>query len=161
MYRMSVMTMLAPPSLAAQINIPHCMKMALIHDMAESLVGDITPLDKVSKAEKARREAQSMDYISKTLLAGVPGGMLAGQEILKVFQEYEENKTLEARFVHDVDKIELLLQMVEYERVNETDLSEFCHVAESLQLLETKEWAATILKERETLWKGKTANGHT
>ena len=57
MYRMSIMTMLAPPSLAAKINIPHCTKMALVHDMAESLVGDITPVDtQVSKSEKARRE---------------------------------------------------------------------------------------------------------
>ncbi|RMJ27988.1 HD family hydrolase [Aspergillus sp. HF37] len=161
MYRMSVMTMLAPPSLASQLNLPHCMKMALIHDMAESLVGDITPRDQVSKAEKARREAQVMDYISKTLLGGVPGGMLTGQEILNVFREYEENNSLEARFVHDIDKMELLLQMVEYERAQEIDLSEFCHVAERVQLPETKEWAATVLKEREGLWKEKTANGHS
>jgi hypothetical protein len=33
MYRMSIMTMMAPPSLATKINIPHCTKMALIHDM--------------------------------------------------------------------------------------------------------------------------------
>ncbi|RJE27009.1 HD family hydrolase [Aspergillus sclerotialis] len=161
MYRMSIMTMLAPPSLASQLNLPRCMKMALIHDMAESLVGDITPRDKVSKAEKARREAEVMEYISKTLLSGVPGGMLTGQEVLDVFNEYEENKTLDAQFVHDIDKMELLLQMVEYERSLGTDLSEFCHVAERLQLPETKEWAATVLKERETLWKEKKANGHS
>ncbi|KAF9893784.1 hypothetical protein FE257_009954 [Aspergillus nanangensis] len=153
MYRMSIMTMLAPPTLAARLNLPHCMKMALIHDMAESLVGDITPVDKVSKTEKARREAEVMDYISKSLLGGVPGGMLSGEEILKVFNEYEANETLEAQFVHDVDKMELLLQMVEYERAHNMNLSEFCHVAERVQLPETKEWAATVMQEREALWK--------
>ncbi|KAL5361477.1 HD domain-containing protein [Aspergillus floccosus] len=156
MYRMSVMTMLAPPTLAARLNLSHCMKMALIHDMAESLVGDITPVDPVSKVEKARREADVMDYIAKNLLGGVPGGMLTGQEILNVFQEYEENKTLEAQFVHDIDKMELLLQMVEYERANSVDLSEFCHVARRVQLPEIKEWAATVLQEREAFWKKKT-----
>lgn len=160
MYRMSIMTMLAPPTIASKLNLPRCMKMALIHDMAESLVGDITPRDKVSKAEKARREAEVMDYISKSLLGGVPGGMLTGQEILDVFHEYEQNETLEARFVHDIDKMELLLQMVEYERSSGADLSEFCHVAERIQLPEVKEWAATVLKEREALWKKKSANGH-
>ncbi|KAI9934862.1 hypothetical protein ASPWEDRAFT_175587 [Aspergillus wentii DTO 134E9] len=162
MYRMSIMTMFAPPSLAAKINLPHCTKMALVHDMAESLVGDITPVDNVSKSEKARREAEVMDYISKTLLAGVPGGMLSGQEIMNVFQEYEENKTLEAQYVHDIDKIELLLQMVEYERTHDVDLTEFCHVAPRVQLPETKEWAATLIKEREELQKQKkqkAANG--
>lgn len=152
------MTMLAPPSLASQLNLPHCMKMALIHDMAESLVGDITPRDPVSKAEKARREAEVMEYIAKTLLGGVPGGMLTGEGILNVFREYEENETLEARFVHDIDKMELLLQMVEYERASGTDLSEFCHVAKSLKMPETQEWAATVLKERDTLWKERAAN---
>ncbi|EAW14031.1 HD domain-containing protein [Aspergillus clavatus NRRL 1] len=158
MYRMSIMTMLAPPSLAARLNLPHCTKMALVHDMAESLVGDITPVDKVDKKEKARREAEVMDYIAKNLLGGVPGGMLSAQEILKVFHEYEANETLEAQFVHDVDKMELLLQMVEYERAHGIDLTEFCHVAGRIQLDEVKEWAAAVLKEREAFWKEKTAN---
>ncbi|KAL2012517.1 hypothetical protein VTN00DRAFT_42 [Thermoascus crustaceus] len=162
MYRMSIMTMLAPPSLAAKLNIPHCTKMALVHDMAESLVGDITPVDKhVSKAEKARREGEVMDFLTKNLLAGVPGGALTGEEIRRVFQEYEDNETLEAKFVHDVDKMELLLQMVEYERAQGIDLSEFCHVAQRIQLPEVKEWAATVFKEREAFWKEKAANGNS
>ncbi|KAE8350890.1 hypothetical protein BDV28DRAFT_138217 [Aspergillus coremiiformis] len=159
MYRMSVMTMLAPPSLAPRLNLPHCMKMALIHDMAESLVGDITPVDNVNKEEKARREAEVMNYISKNLLRSVSGGTLASDEILKVFQEYEDNETLEAKYVHDIDKMELLLQMVEYERAHDLDLSEFCHVANRVQLPEIKEWAATVLQEREAFWKKKAANG--
>ncbi|KAL4789211.1 HD domain-containing protein [Aspergillus venezuelensis] len=155
MYRMSVMTMLAPPSLASRLNLQHCMKMALVHDMAESLVGDITPIDPIKKTEKARREAAVMEYIAGTLLRGVPSGMLAGDDILAVFNEYEANETLEAQFVHDVDKIELLLQMVEYERSYEIDLDEFLGVAKRIHLPEIQEWAATVLKEREELWKSR------
>jgi putative hydrolase of HD superfamily len=157
MYRMSVMTMLAPPSLASRLNLQHCMKMALIHDMAESLVGDITPADPIKKTEKARREAAVMEYIAGTLLRGVPSGMLAGDDILAVFNEYEANETLEAQFVHDVDKMELLLQMVEYERSREIDLAEFLNVAKKIHLPEIQEWAATVLKEREALWKTRTS----
>lgn len=36
-----------------------CMKLSLVHDMAECIVGDITPSDNVSKAEKHRREEAS------------------------------------------------------------------------------------------------------
>ncbi|KAJ5240278.1 HD domain-containing protein [Penicillium chermesinum] len=141
MYRMSVMTMLAPPELAARINVPHCTKMALIHDMAESLVGDITPVDtNVTKAEKARREAAVMDYITTSLLGNIKD----------VFQEYEDNVTLEAQFVHDIDKMELLLQMVEYERSHKVDLSEFERVASRVQLPEIQAWAAQVVKERPT-----------
>ncbi|KAJ6011915.1 hypothetical protein N7499_013114 [Penicillium canescens] len=149
MYRMSIMTMLAPPSLSAKLDIPRCTKMALIHDMAEALVGDITPVDyHITKAEKARREASVMEYITTTLLGKVPGGTLSGQDIKSVFEEYEEDQTLEAHFVHDIDKMELLLQMVEYERSNEVDLTEFTHVASRIRLPEIQAWAAEVIQER-------------
>ncbi|CZT12593.1 related to HD family hydrolase [Rhynchosporium agropyri] len=156
MYRMSIITMLAPPSLSSKLNIPHCTKMALVHDMAEALVGDITPVDGVSKPEKNRRESTTMDYLTKSLLGKVHGGV-NGQEIQAVWQEYEDSVTPEAMFVHDVDKIELILQMVEYERVNERrlDLGEFSWVATRIVMPEVKEWSDELLKEREDFWAGK------
>ncbi|KAI1817857.1 HD domain-containing protein [Poronia punctata] len=153
MYRMSLMSMVCPPTLASKLDLFKCMKMCLIHDMAESIVGDITPVDGVSKPEKSRREAETMDYISKNLLGKVYGG-LAGEEIRAIWQEYEDSKTLESHYVHDIDKIELLTQMVEYEkRANKgLDLGEFAYVASKVTLPETKQWAEEILKERDQFW---------
>lgn len=153
MYRMSFITMLAPPSLASRLDIPRCMKMALIHDMAEGLVGDLTPVDGVPKVEKNRREASTMDWVSQNLLGKVYGGV-AGQDLRAIWQEYEDSVTLESKFVHDVDKIELLLQMVEYERAYNCtkDLSEFAWVANKIFLPEMQTLAAEISKEREELW---------
>ncbi|KAI0521246.1 HD domain-containing protein [Xylaria bambusicola] len=156
MYRMSLMTMLCPPTLAPKLDLFKCMKMCLIHDMAESIVGDITPVDGVAKPEKSRREAETMDYISKNLLGGVYGG-LAGKEIREIWQEYEDSETLDSHFVHDLDKMELLTQMVEYEkRANKAlDLGEFAYVATKIVLPETKKWAEEILKERDEFWGNK------
>ncbi|KAK2740737.1 hypothetical protein FQN57_005969 [Myotisia sp. PD_48] len=153
MYRMSIMTMLAPPTLASKLDIPRCSKMALIHDMAESLVGDITPVDKVTKEEKARREDEVVEYMTKTLLGGVYGGTF-GQDLRAIFHEYEEDKTLEARFVHDIDKMELLLQAVEYERSHggKLDLTEFFRVLNRIRLPEIKAWGEAVMKEREAFW---------
>ena len=153
---MSILTMLAPPSLSSKINIPRCTKMALIHDMAESLVGDLTPVDGVPKSEKNRREAATMDYICDSLLGNVHGGF-AGKDIRQTWQEYEDGETLESQFVHDVDKVELILQMVEYERAHNCalDLSEFSWVAKRLCLPDMKDWAQDILDEREILWESK------
>lgn len=153
MYRMSILTMLAPTSLSSRINVPHCTKMALIHDMAESLVGDITPVDGVAKPEKSRREAETMDYLCSGLLGNVYGG-LNGQEIRKIWQEYEDSETLESKYVHDIDKMELLLQMMEYERSHEgrIDLGEFSWVAQRIELPEVKMWCDDLLKEREEFW---------
>ncbi|RYP63050.1 hypothetical protein DL769_007076 [Monosporascus sp. CRB-8-3] len=156
MYRMSLMSILCPPSLLPKIDLAKCMKMCLIHDMAEAIVGDITPVDGVPKPEKSRREAETMDYISQKLLGNVYGG-LAGQDIRAIWQEYEDSETIDSHFVHDIDKIELLTQMVEYEkRVDRRlDLGEFAYVATKVQLPEIKQWADEILRERDEFWGSK------
>ncbi|KAH8680510.1 HD domain-containing protein [Xylariales sp. PMI_506] len=153
MYRMSLMTMLCPPTLAPRLDLAKCMKMCLIHDMAESLVGDITPVDGVPKPEKSRREAETMDYITEKLLGGVAGG-LPGHEIRAIWQEYEDSKTLDSHFVHDIDKMELLCQMVEYEKRadRKLDLGEFAYVSTKMTLPETQAWAQDILRERDAFW---------
>lgn len=40
-----------------------CMKMGLIHDLAESLVGDITPVDNVTVEDKHAMEKVEMDGV--------------------------------------------------------------------------------------------------
>jgi putative hydrolase of HD superfamily len=127
--------------------------MALIHDMAEALVGDITPVDGVAKEEKSRRESTTMDYFTKGLLGKVNSG-ITGKELKDIWQEYEDGETLESKFVHDVDKIELVLQMVEYEKVKggKLDLGEFSWVATRIQLPEVKEWCNEVIKDRENFW---------
>lgn len=156
MYRMSILTMTAPASITSKLDIPRCTRMALVHDMAEALVGDITPVDNVAKDEKSRRESETMDYICNLLLGKFNGG-LNGQEIRKLWQEYEDSETAESLFVHDIDKIELLLQMNEYERANPppTDLGEFTWVATKIQSPEVKAWAQHVLWERVELWKNR------
>ncbi|KAK4110931.1 hypothetical protein N656DRAFT_781241 [Canariomyces notabilis] len=155
MYRMAMISMLTPPALAAKLDVHKCTKMCLIHDMAESLVGDITPVDGVAKPEKSRREASTMDYITERLLGKVDGGK-AGEEIRAIWQEYEDSKTLESIYVHDIDKMELLTQMVEYEKRGKgrLDLGEFAYVKTKIVLDEVKAWAEDVMKEREEFWAG-------
>ncbi|KAF2834180.1 putative HD family hydrolase [Patellaria atrata CBS 101060] len=163
MYRMSLMTMLGPASLTSRLDLFKCMKMCLIHDMAELLVGDITPADGVPKREKIRRETLTMDYITQHLLGNVQGAgaSIVGTEIRALWQEHEDSETLESRFVQDIDKVELLLQMVEYEKRGggRVDLSEFTYVATKVSLPETKAWAEEILQERDRVWSGKLVAG--
>ncbi|KAH7002130.1 HD domain-containing protein [Ilyonectria destructans] len=156
MYRMSMISMFAPPALAPKLDLPKCVKMCLIHDMAELLVGDITPVDGVPKPEKSRREADTMDFLTKNLLRNVAGGT-TGEDIRAIWQEYEDSETLDSHFVHDVDKMELLLQMIEYEKRGEgqLDLGEFAYVATKMTLPEMKAWGQEVLKEREEFWGAK------
>ncbi|KAK3291069.1 HD family protein [Chaetomium fimeti] len=151
---MAMMVVATPPSLARRIDIAKCMKMCLFHDTAETLVGDLTPADGVPKTERHRREAETMRYIEGKVLTNVNGGG-AGQELAALWQEFEDGKSLESRYVQDLDKIEMLLQMVEYERRAEgcLDLSEFAYVETKISLPETQAWAEEIIREREEFWK--------
>ena len=49
------------------LNVSRCIKMALIHDLAESIVGDFTPSCKISKEEKYVKELEAMKEITKEL----------------------------------------------------------------------------------------------
>ncbi|KAF5023485.1 hypothetical protein F66182_4436 [Fusarium sp. NRRL 66182] len=146
-YRMGMMAMFAPQGL----DQAKCMKMCLVHDIAESVVGDITPFSGVSKAEKGRREASTIEYIATRW----PGAYTA--EIQDLWHEFEAGETPEAQFAQDMDKIELLLQAVEYERNGESqrDLGEFMGVSRKLRSEAGKAWANEILKGREGFWEGR------
>lgn len=67
MYRMAILSFLLPENTGLRRD--HCIKLSLVHDLAESLVGDITPLCGVSKAEKHRREEDAMLRLRSLLLA--------------------------------------------------------------------------------------------
>lgn len=54
MYRMAMLSLLSEED--EELDIAKCVQMAVVHDLAEALVGDITPHDGISKAEKAKLE---------------------------------------------------------------------------------------------------------
>eukprot|EP01133_Synstelium_polycarpum_P002960 gene2960-3402_t len=103
----------------ALIDRNKCLKMALVHDLGESLVGDFTPYDKITKEEKYRLEQEAMIKIKSTL------NSQAGEEIYSLWLEYEEAKTDEALLVKDFDKFEMVLQALEYEKAQGKDLQSF------------------------------------
>ena len=90
------------------------LRFAVIHDLAETHVGDITPHDGVSRSEKSRRER---DAIAQ-LLANRP-------DLAALWHSYEAQSTPEARFVHDCDRLDMALQAIRYARTHNTDTREF------------------------------------
>jgi putative hydrolase of HD superfamily len=96
-----------------------CLKMALVHDLAEGLTGDFTPYDPVSKEEKHRLEEAAFLQVVEPL------GAAAREEVLGLWREYEEGSSPEARVVKDLDKLEMLVQACEYERAHQVKLDEF------------------------------------
>ncbi|KAK1615509.1 hypothetical protein QYE76_021026 [Lolium multiflorum] len=143
MYRMGVMALVAA-DLPPGVNRDRCVKMAIVHDIAEAIVGDITPADGVPKEEKSRREKEALDQMCALL-----GGGSRADEIRELWMEYEDNATLEAKVVKDFDKVEMILQALEYEKEQGRDLEEFFQsTAGKFQTDVGKAWAAEIASRR-------------
>ena len=105
-YSMCMMSMI----LAEIINLDlgHIMKMVIIHDLAESLVGDHMP-DDISSEEKQLVEDKAM----KKIISKLPNSLR--KNYLNIWNEYNDNITVNAKFVHSMDKLEMVLQAKEYE----------------------------------------------
>jgi putative hydrolases of HD superfamily len=83
------------------------MKMVILHDLAESVVGDYMPGD-VSVSDKLQHEKKAMDGI----LSGLPTSVRS--RYTEIWAEYLGNRTDVARFVHRIDKLEMAMQAGEY-----------------------------------------------
>jgi len=83
------------------------LKMALLHDLAEALVGDITP-EQMPRSKKKSLEDAAMKTILQTLDSTLRGSYW------RIWQEYQEQKTKESVFLHQIDKLEMALQAKVY-----------------------------------------------
>ncbi|XP_057961986.1 uncharacterized protein LOC131153590 [Malania oleifera] len=142
MYRMALMSLIAGG--LPGVNRERCIKIAIVHDIAEAIVGDITPSDGVPKEEKSRREQAALNEMCKVL-----GGGTRAEEIKELWAEYENNSSLEANLVKDFDKVEMILQALEYEIEHGKVLDEFfLSTAGKFQTDIGKSWAAEITSRR-------------
>ena len=84
-------------------NTEKILKIILLHDLAESITGDIPP-KQISKNEKKEREMDA----KKKILNKLP--ILLQKQYGDLWREYELNSSNEANLVHQLDKLELALQ---------------------------------------------------
>jgi nicotinamidase-related amidase/5'-deoxynucleotidase YfbR-like HD superfamily hydrolase len=91
--------------------------MALVHELGEVDAGDITPVDGISLEEKSRRERASV--------LRVLGGLPRGREILGLWEEFEEGKSDEARFVREIDRLEMGVEAASLHAEGHAGMEEF------------------------------------
>ena len=90
------------------------LQLAVIHDLAEARVGDITPHDNIEKNQKAAMESNAL----REMLHMRP-------DLYQLWEEYEQQQTPEAKLVHDLDRLDMALQAVKYSRDHGVDTKEF------------------------------------
>ena len=88
---------------------------AVVHDLAEVRIGDITPHDGVSRAEKHRAE--------RAALAQLMNPFERRDELIELADEYGNSP--EGLFVKACDKLDMALQAMRYSEQQNVDTSEF------------------------------------
>ena len=100
-----------------EVDVERVLKMALLHDLSESLTFDISKaylgyLGRKGSQLKTRLEWKAISRI----LSGLENERLV-RSFRTTLEEYSSLKSLEARIVHSADALDLLLQIIEYERM--------------------------------------------
>lgn len=101
-----------------KLNVNKCIKLALIHDLGESIIGDIVTYNKTKdfKIKKQELELKAINKLSK---------LTKNKELENLFKELLQNKTKESKFVHELDKLDVFIQSKIYSKRGDSDYESF------------------------------------
>ena len=106
-YMMSVMSMVLADM--KSLNSEKIIKMSILHDWAESKIGDFMP-DEIGHDKKSELENYAMTEILELLPQKIQS------DYQDMWNEFLVGHTPEARLVHELDKLEMALQAKIYEK---------------------------------------------
>jgi putative hydrolase of HD superfamily len=100
----------------ARLDVERVLRMAVLHDIAESLTFDISKayLEYVGRrgdAIKNELEHSAWEHVAR----GIGDPKLA-REYARSQAEHAANRTVESKLVHAADKLDILLRIIEYRR---------------------------------------------
>ena len=88
------------------VDIKKVLYMLSIHELEETIIGDLTYLD-ISSEDKVKIGHKAVEKILS--------GLIKGEELKKIIFEFDERKTEEAKFAYYCDKLECDLQCKLYD----------------------------------------------
>ena len=133
-YGAAIMAMIFSDNVG-NLDTERIIKMALLHDLAESITGDFIP-GEIQKETKRMVENQAMDEI----LSKLPPYLL--DKYLPIWTEYVDCTSKESVLLHEIDRLEMAVQAAKYsgEGFQKEKLQEFIESArreiKSKELLE-------------------------
>ena len=124
------------------LNTEKVMKMMLIHDLPEGIIGDLVP------GENANKDMDEEEAI-RSILGSLPDKMQI--DYTEIWNEFKMNKTKESKLVHEIDKLELIIQLSLYrDLMSKEAFNEFLQSSEKIIEFDlNRELLNEILKEIE------------
>lgn len=112
-WRMALIAIVLYKEVDKNIDIGHVLKMIIVHDLGEVYAGDYQIYGKAVPENKHELEEKSLNKLLSTLPS------YSKQEVLDLWNEFENRETIEAKFGVALDKLEVLIQH------NEADVSTY------------------------------------
>ena len=109
-----------------ELDVERVLRMALVHDWAETRVGDMPKTATSYFGAETRKQAELNAFIDI-----VKGAGEAVSKYESLYRDYEQRDSKEARVVKAADVIDLLIEAYALERAGAKGLDEFWEVAES------------------------------
>ncbi len=100
---MALMALLLEPYLDKPVDLAKTIRIILVHDLGEIYTSDF-PAFKKQPPGKSQLERKALNKLTKSLPSSLQ------TEVFKLWEEYEQASTYEAKFAKALDKLEVLLQ---------------------------------------------------
>lgn len=97
-------------------------RMSLLHDLAESITGDITP-DAMPPSQKIEKENEAMSSILELFPKNIR------QKYVDAWAEYGAAQSKESELLKQIDKLEMALQAKRYEKSGSHNIESFLDTA--------------------------------
>jgi len=121
-FRVCLITMLLGDALhneRVELDRERLLRIAILHELAEAMLTDLAkePVELLGKKAKHSAENKAM----QTITAGLPDG----KEYRSLWLEFEENSTLEGKIVRVADRLDMMVQALEYGQAGWRNLDDF------------------------------------
>ena len=122
-YRVSLLSMILADLLkthGVRLDAEKVMRMALLHEVAEARIGDVPfpALEYIPEDAKEHGEKTAVESMFE-------GFGTVGEKYIEIWEEFEDNTSVEGQLVRAADKLELMIQAYEYEKIGYRSLDKF------------------------------------
>ncbi len=109
-WRLALMALVIGSECKVNVNMERTLTLALVHDLAESTTGDIDAYEQITGGKKVREDKTVQEDAA---MRDMTDDISFGDWIYSLWREYEDQATVEAKFVCALDKIEGFLHIAE------------------------------------------------
>ena len=107
-----------------EMNTEKVMKMMLIHDLPEAIIGDLVP------GENPNKDTEEDEAIND-ILRNLPDKIQ--KQYFEIWNEFKEKTSKESLLVHEIDKLELIFQLSLYkDEMSKEAFNEFLESSEKM-----------------------------